>query len=287
MTDFQPAVSGPPPSEGNGASQGRRSDIKQACTLLYAAQPTLDAARLRADLSSFVGPCSVEWAEATASGLPVRGGVARWDDHQVAMLAINAPIKPEVLAATVGVSPMPGELRLAMTSHRASIRLLYTGDDPSPLGQLTALYSVAGALLMRSGLGIINERAALGQPTELVAGYLPELGGNAPPLGLWVGVVTYTRESEGPSRRYLLRTYGLEQFDLPELAIYMSDLSAPDACYHILLNIGLYMIESGPNMRMAPGHTAEFLKQTYLFTEPGSNDPEFASPTGLFLLVDV
>ncbi len=276
-----------PTTYPNGDANSRRDEVKQACTILYEALPALDAVRLQSDLQSLVGPCDGEWAAPSNSGLPLTAGLVRWGPHRVAMLAINAPVKEEILARTVVVSPMPEDLRQGMMAHKATIRLLYVGDAPDALTQLTALYSVAMALLMRAGLGVVNERAALGQPAELVLNYLAQLGGNTPPLELWVGVVTFRRENEGPAHQYLMRTYGMEQFGLPELAVYMSDRSAADDCYHLLLNIGLYLIEGGPSLKMGAGHTAEFKKSTYLFTEMPGKDPEFASPTGVFLLVEV
>lgn len=280
------------PTYPNGDANSRhpepaKDQVKQACTVLYDSLPTLDAARLQADLQALVGPCEVEWAAPSNSDLPLTAGLVRWGQHRVAMLALDAPAKQEVLARTVAVSPMPEDLRQAMIAHKATIRLLYVGDAPAPLAQLTAIYSVTMALLMRGGLGVLNERAALGQPAELVLSYLPQLGGNPPPLELWIGAVTFSRENEGLSRQYLMRTYGMEQFALSELAVYMADRSAADDCYHLLLNIALYMIEGGPSLKMDAGHTAEFKKRTYLFTEPTSKDPEFASPTGLFVLVEV
>jgi hypothetical protein len=268
---------------GNGA----RDEIKQACSILYVGLPQLDASRLQADLEAFVGEsCDVEWAPSN-SGLPLTAGLARWADHRVAMLALNAPVRQETLARTVAVSPMPDDLRAEMMEHKAAIRLLYVGDSESPLAQLTALYRVAVALLMRGGLGVLNERAALGQPSELVMSYLPQLGSDPPPLGLWIGAVTYERDGEGQARRYLMRTYGLEQFGLPELAIYMADQAEADDHFHTLLNVALYMVEGGPSLQLSAGHTAEFLKRTYLFTDPTAEGPEFASPTGLLLLIEV
>lgn len=271
----------------NGDANSRRDQVRQACTLLYDTLPALDAARLQADLQSLVGPCEVEWAAPSTSGLPLTAGLVRWGEHRVAMLALQAPVKEEILARTVAVSPMPEELRQTMTAHKATIRLLYVGDALEPLAQLTGLYAVAIALLMRGGLGVLNERAALAQPAELALSYLSQLGGNPPPLELWVGAVTFSHESEGPPRQYLMRAYGTEQFGLPELAIYMKDRSEADDCYHLLINVGLYMIEGGPSLKMDVGHTVEFKKRTYLFTQAPSQDAEFVSPTGLFLLVEV
>src|SRR5262249_44971955 len=121
----------------------------------------------------------------------------------------------------------------------------------------------------------------------LALSYLTQLGGSPLPIELWVGAVTFSRDNEGPARQYLMRTYGLEQFVLPDLAIYMKDRSEADDHYHLLINVGLYMIEGGPSLKMDVGHTVEFKNRTYLFTEPTSQDPEFASPKGLFLLIEV
>ena len=276
-------MTGTPSSNGNG----RRDEIKQACTVLYEALPALEAPRLKTDLESLASEAAqVEWAPSN-SGLPLTAGLARWSEHRVAMLAMDAPVSAETLARTVAVSPMPDDLRAAMMDHRAAIRLLYVGDSDSPLAQLTALYRVAVALLMRGGLGVLNERAALGQPAELVMSYFPQLGGNPPPMGLWVGVVTYEREGEGQARRFLMRTYGMEQFGLPELGSYLADRAQADETYHTLLNVGLYMVEGGPSLQMSAGHTVEFLKRTYLFTDPPGHGPEFSSPSGLYILVEV
>lgn len=273
------------PANGNGNS--RNVEVKQACTVLYDKLPLRDADTLQAALRPLVGDCAVEWADSADSDLPIAAGATQFGPHRIAMLALDAPVTQETLARTVDVSPMPEDLRVALMGHRAAIRLLYVGEASSALDQLTALYQVAGVLLAQDGLGILNERAALAQPAELVSEYLPHLGGKAPPLPLWVGVVTYEREDEGPARQYLMRTYGMEQFDLPELAFYMPDRTAADEVYHVLINVGLYMVEGLPNLKLEPGHTVEFLKRTYLLTEPKSDEQEFASPISLLLLVEV
>src|SRR5205814_4646618 len=202
------------------------------------------------------------WAAPSQSGLPLTAGVVRFAHHHIAMIALDAPVKQEVLARTVAVSPMPDELRTDLMAHSAAIRLLYVGEDAEPANQLTALYAVAAALLSYGGLGILNERATLAQPAELAASYLAQLGAQPPPLPLWVGVVTFLQDDLGPSQRYLMRTYGMEQFGLPELAMHFGDQSHADATYHTLLNVGLYLIESGTRLNIGPGHTAEFKGHT-------------------------
>jgi hypothetical protein len=262
------------------------SDVQQACTVLFDRLPRLHPESLREVLEPLVGQCTVEWAEPTRSGLPLRAGLVRFAEHRVVPIALDAPLKEEVLERTVLVTPMPDDLRRAMLGHRATIRCLYMGDSPDPVQQLTALYAVAGTLMVNGGLGIVNERAALAQPAEQAYQYMQGLGEQPPPLPLWVGVVTYNREERGEAGRYLLRTYGMEQFGKPELALYLDDQSTADAAYDTLLNVGLYLIEGGARLHMEAGHTADYRGRTYLFTNP-PGDPIFAGPTGLFILIDV
>jgi hypothetical protein len=248
--------------------------------------PVLDATLLQGTLQQIVGPCAVEWARASASGVPIIGGLAQFGAHRIIMIALDAPVREDVLARTVGVSPMPDELRREMLGHKASIRLLYTGDSGEQIGQLTALYAVAAALLLRGGLGLLNERAALALPTERVITYLPQLGSASPPIPLWVGVITFSPDEETLGR-YLIRTYGMEQLALPELATYIKDRAAADDAYHALMNICLYMLEGRDKHQMSAGTRVDFNGRTYLFTDPQEGGTELSSPTGMYMLVEV
>lgn len=270
-----------------GGSALLQLDVKQACTVLYSSMPALDALRTETILSRLVGPCRVEWARTDGSVVPMVGGVARWGEHEVAMLALNAPVREEVLARTVGVSPMPDEQRARLMGHRAAIRLLYLKGPDKTVEQLTALYQVATALLSQGGLGILNERAALAQPAELLVEYLPLEPGEMPPMPLWIGVVTFDLAEEEPHERYLMRTYGMEQFDLPDLGTYVADRSTADAVYHVLLNLCLYLVEAGPGLQIGPGHRADFNGSTYLFTAVEGEGAAFSSLHGLLVLVEV
>jgi hypothetical protein len=269
------------PGTGDG-----RAQVKQACTVLYGELPSLDVRPLQDALEAQVGRVNVEWAAPGSTNLPLTAGIVQFGPHRIAMLALNAPASEETLARTVAVSPMPEERRRELMNHKAVIRLLHIGEGGEALGQLTALYRVAGALLRQGGLGILNERAALAQPAELVETYLGLLGTETPPLSLWVGAISFSA-TEGAPGRFFMRTYGMEQFDLPELGMYYSDQSAADAIYHLLVNVGLYMVEGGPSLQIEPGQTAEFLKKSYLFTLPSESGPEFQAPNGLLLLVEV
>ncbi len=255
--------------------------------MLYGSMPQLDALRTETILSRLVGPCRVEWARTDGSDVPMVGGVARWGDHEIAMVALNAPVREDVLARTIGVSPMPDEQRVRLMSHRAAIRLLYMRGSSKPVEQLMALYQVATALISQGGLGILNERAALAQPTELLIEYLPIEPGETPPIHLWVGVVTLNLAEDEPHERYLMRTYGMEQFGLPDLGTYMDDRSTADSVYHMLLNLCLYVVEGGSAMQIGPGHRADFNGSTFLFTAPDQAGVEFSSPNRLLMLIEV
>ncbi|MDQ3930291.1 MAG: hypothetical protein M3328_14230, partial [Chloroflexota bacterium] len=221
-------------SSGNGGGgKGLRMDAKQACTVLYRSMPALDARGMEMVLRQLVGPSTVEWARVEGNmSVPVVGGVARFGGHEIAMIALNAPVREEVLERTVGVSPMPDEQRALLMSHRAAIRLLYLGGSDDPVQQLTALYQAATALITQGGIGILNERAALAQPVELLAEYLPIRHGDTLPIPLWVGVVTFNAAEIELHERYLMRTYGMEQFGRPEIGIYITDRGMADTVYH-------------------------------------------------------
>lgn len=276
------------PFSGNGGGQSDRIPVRQVCTVLYKQLPSLDARMTEARLKQLVGPCTVEWSTIGQTDPPVSGGLADFGEHRVAMVALNAAVKEEVLALTVGVSPMPEGTRQLMLDHGAAIRLLYIGEAADPVEQLTAMYSVAGVLLLQNGLGIINERAALAQPAELAYGYLPQLGDEAPPISLWTGVVTYSMgEGAGLNAQFLMRTYGMDQMNLPELAMYMSDRTMADEVYHALINTCLYLVQGRPALQLGVGDRVEFRGRAFLLTDPGRTGPEFASETGLLLLVEV
>src|SRR4051794_9243034 len=119
-----------------------RDQIKQACTVLYNQLPPLDPTILRESLEPLVGPCDAEWAEPVTTSLPMAAGVAQFGPHRIALIAIDAPVKDDIMARTVAVSPMPEEERIILMGHSASVRLLYVGSAPDPLDQLTALYAV-------------------------------------------------------------------------------------------------------------------------------------------------
>jgi hypothetical protein len=250
----------------------------------------MDADTQQVALERLVGLCAVEWASvgpAGASGASLMGGVATFGEHRVAMVALAAPVRPEVLDVTVDVSPMPAEQRQALANHQAAVRVLYIGSATDPMEQLTALYQVAHMLLDLGGLGIINERAALAQPAELAASLMPDLGDDTPPIQLWTGAVTFDLGQAGGVSRYLLRTYGMDQCALPETAIYLDDRARADDAYHILMNVCLYLVQNRSNVELGVGDRVEFAGHTYLLTDPASDESEFASDTGMLLLVEV
>jgi hypothetical protein len=273
---------------GNGGDG--KIDVLQACTVLYDSLPVMDAVSQQVALERLVGPCTVEWSgvgPAGVAGASLMGGVAAFGDHRVALVALAAPVRQEVLDVTVDVSPMPGDRRLAFARHGAAVRVLYIGSASDPVQQLTALYSVASVLLGLGGLGIINERAALAQPAELAAGLMRYLGDDAPPIQLWTGVVTFSLGETGGISRYLLRTYGMDQSALPEVAIYIADRMQADDAYHTLMNVALYLVQNRPTVQLGVGDRVDFAGRTYLLTDPDSDASEFASETGLLLLVEV
>lgn len=259
----------------------------QACTVLYDALPELDAGSQQGALERLVGPCAVEWAGVGPEGGPLMGGVAAFGEHQVAMVALPAPVRPEVLDVTVEVSPMPDDERQAMREHRAAIRVLYVGSEQDPVEQLVAMYRVAGVLLDLGGVGVINERAALAQPFELAAALISQLGDDPLPIQLWTGAITFALGQNEAVSRLLVRTYGMDQCNLPEFAIYIRDRLQADDAYHALMNVCLYFVQDRVELTLGLGDRVEFIGHTYLLAEPDRTISELDSESGLFLLIEV
>lgn len=262
----------------------------QACTVLYKTLPPLDAVSLKSELQRLVGPCTFELSALSAAntpGLPVTGGLAEFGEHRVAIIALPFPVRKEVLDVTVDVSPMPDDARRAFASHGAAVRVLYVGSDPDPIEQLTALYQVARVLLDLGGIGIINERAALAQPDEMVYSLAQHLGEEISPIQLWTGAITFVLGENEEIPRYILRVFGMDQVGLPEVATYIKDRAQADEAYHVLMNVCLYFVQSRFNFSLGIGDRVEFGGHTYLLTDPGVNSSEFASQTGILLLVEV
>jgi hypothetical protein len=94
----------------------------------------------------------------------------------------------------------------------------------------------------------------------------------------------------GPSAagdQFLMRTYGMDQVNLPELAMYMADRAMADDVYHALINTCLYLVQGRPTLQLGVGDRVEFRSRMFLLSDPGREGPEFASETGLLLLVEV
>jgi hypothetical protein len=208
-------------------------------------------------------------------------------NHRVVLLGMPAPVSKDALARTVEVSPMPEEMRVELMGHRGAVRLLYVGESDAPVEQLTALHSVAGALMAMGGMGLLNERAALALPATLARQYLSQLGEGTLPIELWVGAVTFRIDEAGyeaEQSRYLMRTYGMEQMRLPDLGMIMREQSQADDAYRVLMNVCLYMAESATGEPLTGGDRVDFGGRTYLLTDPGEDVGQFA-PAGRVLLV--
>ena len=273
-------------SNGSGGGVGLRVSAEQVCIVLFNDLSALDRHELEAVLEAWLGPCDVQIARVSSGGLAA--GTVIFEQHRVVILATPAPVGKEVLARTVGIAPMPAEARAEMLSHRAAMRLLYVGESASPLEQLTALYTLAGALLNMGGLGIVNERAALAVPARLAERYLAQLGSDPPPIQLWVGAVVFNLdEGEDEAARYLIRTYGMEQMRLPDLCVSLRDRSWADDAFHALINICLYMAESAADQPIGEGDRVDFGGRTYLLVEPGSEVQATAGSGRLLMALEV
>jgi hypothetical protein len=79
----------------------------------------------------------------------------------------------------------------------------------------------------------------------------------------------------------------MDQCALPETALYLDDRARADDAYHTLMNVCLYLVQNRSSVEIGVGDRVEFAGRTYLLTDPASDASEFASETGLLLLVEV
>jgi hypothetical protein len=255
-------------SSEDGASVSLRVSAEQSCTLLFLKLPTLDDLEFEARLEQRVGPCYADVTRMSASTLVA--GTVTFENHRIVLLGMPMPASKEAMDRTVEVAPMPPERRAEMRAHHATVRLLYVGDSSDPLDQLGALHRIAAVLLSMDGnLGLLNERAALALPTDLARQYIDQLEVGVPAIQLWVGALTFpVGEKDQEPDRYIVRTYGMSQMRLPDLAMTIPRLEEADNAYHVLLNVCLYMAEDVAGEELGAGDRIDFSGRTYLLAEP-------------------
>lgn len=150
-------------------------------------------------------------------------GLIRWGEHQIKLIAFDAPMPYGPVETCVGPGMLPPELKADARQHQAHLLLFHGGPHPDPLERSVALAAVAGALARFGGIVILNEEARAAVPWyDLLPGDeedgLATLRGLPIPY-LWGGFV---KLDVGDATRPWVRTFANHRFGLPNLAYHLS-----------------------------------------------------------------
>jgi hypothetical protein len=184
-------------------------------------------------------------------------GEISFGQHTVQIAGLSNPLPNEVLDRTVHVSPWQPQIKAAMRQHRSHLTLVYAGSHPDPVEKMLSLYQLAFALENENLLGIINEPAWTAHPPadfltpNHLATYREEL-----PFILWVGYVKFYLDPG----QYWLVTKGHQIFDVPDLAILVTDPAKEEDAINRLTNIFYYIYEEDANV--IAGDTLELTGET-------------------------
>jgi hypothetical protein len=172
-------------------------------------------------------------------------GEINFGQHTIQIAGLSNPLPNEVLDRTVHVSPWQPQIKAAMRQHRSHLTLVYAGSHPDPVEKMLSLYQLAFALENENLLGIVNEPAWTAHPPadfltpSHLATYRKEL-----PFILWVGYVKFYLDPN----QYWLVTKGHQIFDVPDLAILVTDPANEEDAINRLTNIFYYIYEEDANV---------------------------------------
>lgn len=167
-------------------------------------------------------------------------GEVAYEHHRLHIAGLSMPLPQDVIDRTVMVSPWQAQIKAAMRHHRSQISLVYAGSEPNPVEQMTALYTLAGALENEDLLGIVNINAWTAHPPadflspDSIAQYRQHI-----PFNLWFGYVRFYIDDYS----YWLTTKGHHIFDVPDLAAFVGPGDDPNALVNLFINVFYYLYE--------------------------------------------
>lgn len=208
-------------------------------------------------------------------------GQITFEQHNFHIAGLAAPLARNLVDQTVMVSPWPAQTKAAMRQHQSFINLAYTGANPDPVEQMTALYRLAAAFETEDLLGIVNANAWTAHPPadflspERIDHYSREI-----PFNLWFGYVRFYTDDQ----HYWLATKGHHIFDVPDLAYYVLPGHNPEDVINLLINVFYYLYEQ--DTVAAPGDTLEIsgFGQPLRFSEVTELSDVLMGPAGTLVL---
>ncbi len=236
------------------------TDVAHLQTVLRAFDPSLRGAAV-----SGVG--TTESPDEPGSFL----GQVTWGAHHVEVVAFPFPMPAEVVEKCVQPAHYGDDDKERARKHGAHALLFYKGRATNKTEQYLAVALVTGALCGEGGLAILNESARTSLPASLFASdtgmkpsqFLREL----PPLYLFAGFVKYNVEGV---RGVWMRTHGLEEFELPNLATHAPSHEQGGEVFDIFSNVSSYMMAQGPVLEA--GHTMQIGEDQFMRLRELSSD---------------
>ncbi|RYX82744.1 DUF4261 domain-containing protein [bacterium] len=194
-------------------------------------------------------------------------GQVEWGPHRVELVAFGVPMPAEVVERCVTPAAYSPEDKERARGQRAHALLYYKGSAVNMNEQFVAVALVAGALCREGALAILNEGAHTAVPAILFTSQFT-FGTNIspsqflrsmPPLYLFAGFVKY--EVEGFDGLWI-RTHGLEEFGLPNLATHARGHEQSEEVFDIFCNVASYMMAQGPVLEA--GHTMQIGDEQFM-----------------------
>lgn len=254
--------------------------------VLFAAPLALDEDTLTTALRAYHPTMNAARAE-IAPDMPELLGLVGWDKHVVRLVGFNAPYPKDALEVCVAPAHYPAAVKEEIRGHASHIILYYAGFEEDVLEQYVALAAVAGALVGFGAMAVMNEHAHASLPAgvfdaESLGEDSLDILRTLPLNMLFCGFVKY--EVEGVQGVWM-RTYGADQFGLPDFAALAQGHHEGEYYSDIFNNIMSYMRESGAEL--AAGHTMQIGENAYMKLRAPAKEEYYLEGPGAVLVAEI
>lgn len=208
------------------------------------------------------------------------------DNHKVRVFGVDAPVPDAVIQTCVMPAHYDSAFKEQIINHQSHIILFYENNNTPMLEQYAVLTAIAAALVPLGAIGVLNETAHTSFPAQFLISpsdantdrmeYIRAI----PLLILYCGLVHYQLESG----EQWSRTYGAEKFNLPNLAVRITDAINNLNVFSFFSSILDYCAQDG-NLPQ-PGHTSEYEGYHFTIRSPHGNEYYFQDEEGQVLVFE-
>ncbi len=216
-------------------------------------------------------------------------GEISFDNHTVKLLANSAGLPEHLIPSCIHTAHWQIQFKEQILASKATITLIYDGNETNPVERYIALYKVAACFYEENLLGIINEPAWTFHPSHLlnkiVLNNHVNLCRNSPPFLYWTGFIKTSLGVQSPfqsAKNNCFFTKGHHVFGIPDLA-YFSENANPLTIQKLFIAIIEYAWFE--NKQLLPGdYIALSEKEIYELVEPDEIIEFLHSPTKTLIL---